>query len=424
MAVLVWLLSGLPVQAGPPVEPGFVSLFDGKDIEKHFTIKGKHESWRIVDGVIHSTPGGDRIMSKEVYRDFILRLDWKVSTDGNSGIFVRVPSADDGAPWITGFEVQITNAPRDDSHCTGSLYGVQAVKPRPDETANVWHSYEIVCLGGRITARVNGIACLDADASKIEGMRNRPLEGYIGLQDSHAGQGSTIDYRNIRIARLNPDGTAAGFKALATDDRGWHKIKTGHGSGGQWDFIDGAWIGQQDPPGSGNGGVLVTDQKLGDFEMILSTKPDWGVCSGIFLRSNDRGQCYQIMVDWHGGGNVGSIYGEGTGGFNSRNYNLNDDKSIVVVTDRKDVLPLPFTAAEWTRHWRFGQYNEIRCRVVDNPPIIDVWLNGTYITHFKDDQKRLDDAGHVGIQVHGGKGWPNGAKVRFRGVQVKSLKKG
>ena len=35
---------------------------------------------------------------------------------------------------------------------------------------------------------------------------------------------------------------------------------------------------------------------------------------------------------------------------------------------------------------------------------------------------RLDDAGHVGIQVHGGNGWPKGAKVRFRGIQVRSLK--
>ena len=90
--------------------PGYVSLFDGKNIENHFVIKGKRESWQVVDGVIHSTPGGDRIMSRKQYKDYVLRLEWKVSKNGNSGVFIRVPSQDDGQPWITGFEIQITNA--------------------------------------------------------------------------------------------------------------------------------------------------------------------------------------------------------------------------------------------------------------------------------------------------------------------------
>ena len=55
--------------------------------------------------------------------------------------------------------------------------------------------------------------------------------------------------------------------------------------------------GEQDPPGSGNGGILLTDEKFGDFELQLDIKPDWGVCSGLFLRANDRGQCVQMMVD-------------------------------------------------------------------------------------------------------------------------------
>ena len=37
---------------------------------------------------------------------------------------------------------------------------------------------------------------------------------------------------------------------------GWHinPEKIGHGTGGQWDVEDGVIAGQQDPPGSGNGG--------------------------------------------------------------------------------------------------------------------------------------------------------------------------
>lgn len=408
----------------PPVEPGFVSLFDGKNIAEHFVIKGKKESWQVADDVIRSTPGGDRIMSKKQYGDFVLRLEWKVSKNGNSGVFVRVPSPDDGAPWETGYEVQISNAPRDDAHCTGSLYGVVGVKPRPDEAADVWHAYEITCRGGRVTVVSDGVRCIDARSEQHTAMRKRPRKGYIGLQDSHSAAGSTIEYRNIRIQELQPDGTAVGFTSLTRDGRGWHKNREriGHGTGGQWTFVNGAWIGEQDPPGSGNGGILLTDKAYGDFELIIETKPDWGVCSGIFLRSTEKGQCYQIMVDYHGGGNVGSIYGEGTGGFNNRNYQIKDDKTIEVLTDRKGAIPLPFEPAGFPKHWRFDDYNEIRARVTGNPPTIDVWLNGTYITHFEDDKKRLPDTGRVAIQVHGGGGWPKGTRVRFRNIQVRELK--
>src|SRR5689334_13166732 len=82
---------------------------------------------------------------------------------------------------------------------------------------------------------------------------------------------------------------------------GWHKNpeKIGHGTGGQWTVEDGAITGQQDPPRSGNGGILLTDKKFGNFEVMIDLKPDWGVCSGFFVRSTDKGQCLQMMVDYH-----------------------------------------------------------------------------------------------------------------------------
>ncbi len=106
---------------------------------------------------------------------------------------------------------------------------------------------------------------------------------------------------------------------------GWHKNpkRIGHGTGGSWVVEDGVIAGEQDPPGSGNGGILLTDRKFGDFELLIDMKPDWGVCSGLFLRGNDRGQCVQMMVDYHDRGNVGHIYGEGTGGFNTRMFDIN-----------------------------------------------------------------------------------------------------
>ena len=62
---------------------------------------------------------------------------------------------------------------------------------------------------------------------------------------------------------------------------------------------DGILTGEQDPPGSGNGGILMTDIPFGDFELLLDVAPDWGVDSGVFLRTNEGGECFQVYVDYH-----------------------------------------------------------------------------------------------------------------------------
>ena len=53
--------------------------------------------------------------------------------------------------------------------------------------------------------------------------------------------------------------------------KGWHKPpkKIGHGTGGHWGVEDGVLLGEQDPPGSGNGGLLLSDEKFGDFDLQL-----------------------------------------------------------------------------------------------------------------------------------------------------------
>jgi hypothetical protein len=422
LAASTLAFAGVPLPGAdePGVEPGFTSLFDGKDIGRHFISKGDPARWKVVDGLIVSTPGGDRLMSKERFGDFVLRLDFKVSKNGNSGVFFRVPAADDAAPWVTGFEAQISNEPRDDEHCTGSLYGVQAVKPRPDETHDVWHAYEIACLGKRVEVRVDGVLCVEADYEKNERMRSRPLEGYIGLQDSHAGPGSTIAYRRVRIQRLAPDGTIPGFTPLTRDGRGWRTIKSGHGSGGRWAFQDGAWSGEQDPPGSGNGGVNATEALFGDFELVAEVKIDWGCDSGIFLRSTDEGRCYQILVDHLEGGNVGGIYGEGTGGFSFRNYDFKADGAVSI---EKQVGGAPPLGDEASKGWRRSAFNEVRARIRGNPPVIEVWLNGLHLGRFADSEVRIPERGRIGLQVHGGGRWPPGARVHYRNLQVRALER-
>lgn len=226
------------------------------------------------------------------------------------------------------------------------------------------------------------------------------------------------------------------------DLKGWHKnpAKIGHGTGGSWTVVDGAITGEQDPPGSGNGGILLSDETFGDFEVIFETNPDWGPCSGFFMRSNEKGQCYQMMIDYHDKGNVGEIYREGLDGASNRTFDLQGTlsetaklksiKALATVPKKKDEQvgkPL-FNLDDWSKIWKVGEWNTVRCKVVGNPPTISTWINGTQITEYTSDKKfedKLQDKGHIAFQVHGGAyGWPVGAKVRFRNVRVKELKAG
>ena len=83
-------------------------------------------------------------------------------------------------------------------------------------------------------------------------------------------------------------------------------------NGGQWVVEDGAIIGSQDIPG--NGGIVITDEQFGDFEVALEMNNDFGPDSGLFLRSTEDGKAYQAMIDYHAGGNLMGVYGEGLGG--------------------------------------------------------------------------------------------------------------
>ena len=189
-----------------------------------------------------------------------------------------------------------------------------------------------------------------------------------------------------------------------------------HTTGGRWRLEDGAITGSQDIPG--NGGIIVTDQAFGDFEVALEMKNDFGPDSGLFLRSNDRGQAYQYMVDYHKDGNLAGIYGEGlSGGIHVRNFDFTDEVTkIKLRTD--SAFPCPVTAEQWPTFWKHGEWNELRARVVGNPPKITTWINRVRFMEFADKEKRHPDTGSIALQVHGGGDFRDQA-VRYRNVLIK-----
>lgn len=198
---------------------------------------------------------------------------------------------------------------------------------------------------------------------------------------------------------------------------GWHvSSKTGHGTGGKWVVQDGAITGSQDKPG--NGGIVLTDEQYGDFEVTLEMGNDYGPDSGLFLRSTEDGKCYQAMIDYHDNGNVMGVYGEGIGGFAARNFRTLDEPGRINVLDYP-AFPCPFTPEQWARLWQ-PKWNQVKARITGNPPRVETWINGVKTMDWKDTEKRLPDRGAIALQVHGG-GDHTKQFVRYRNIKVRRL---
>ncbi len=236
---------------------------------------------------------------------------------------------------------------------------------------------------------------------------------------------TTLASRVASAPAQKPDDT--GFESIFDGKtlKGWHvSAKTGHSrasknqTGGKWVVEDGAIVGCQDIPG--NGGIVITDKPYGDFEVALEMNNDFGPDSGLFLRSTEDGKAYQAMIDYHANGNVMGIYGEGIGGQpHVRNFDFLENVTKIKQRECKE-FPLPIDPEKWGDLWKHGEWNEIKARIVGNPPTLTTWIKGVKFMEYTDTKKRLGDDGGIALQVHGGGDYTK-QFVRYRKIRVKVL---
>lgn len=204
----------------------------------------------------------------------------------------------------------------------------------------------------------------------------------------------------------------AGFQSIfnGKDLAGWHISETNHhGNTKSWKVERGILTAHQDPPLIG--GILLTDRAYKNFEIYLEINPDFGCDGGLFLRSTEKGEAYQVMIDFLEGGNVGGLYGERLPEMNK------PDSGVGQRIDR-----------EWRRHWKEGEWNSLRARIEGDAPHIQVWLNGAKVSDWTANRSYLPDtgtAGMIAVQVHRSSDtssrWKPGGYHRFRNIGVKEL---
>ena len=214
---------------------GWELLFDGKSTNgwRGYNKTNFPAAWVIENGTIRcqselargeegKADGGDLVYSGRLFSNFDLRMQWKVSKGGNSGIFYLGKEVADWPLYKSALEMQILDNEnnsdpfkgKNGNREAGSLYDLIPANPQNSKPAGEWNSIEIICDQGKIVHRQNGEAVVQfelgtpawkalVEKSKFPGMNpdwgNIAKEGIIGLQD----KGYDVWFRNIKIRVLN-----------------------------------------------------------------------------------------------------------------------------------------------------------------------------------------------------------------------------
>ena len=194
------LLLALALMQAPKTEPGFTSLFNGKDFTGWKLVTP--ESFKIEDGAIVANGAAghafyDGGFRDHMFRNFELKVDVMTRANSNGGVYVLTEFQDKGFPR-KGFEIQVNNTYAKDPVKSGSLYHVQDVTEAPAKD-DEWFTEHIIVQGDTITVSVNNKQRVKwtqaAEGRRIAG------PGTIALQAHDPN--STVYYKNIRIKPLD-----------------------------------------------------------------------------------------------------------------------------------------------------------------------------------------------------------------------------
>ena len=174
-------------------------IFNGKNLDG-WIVHGS-EKWYVDEGELICESGPDEkygyLSTVKFYNDFILTLDFKQESNGNSGVFFR--SRIEGTK-ISGWQVEV--APPKNN--TGGIYESYGrgwlIKPdlRKDNILKMgkWNHMKIKVVGSSVTTWLNGTKMVELDDKQIgQG------KGAIALQ-IHDGGGIKVRWKNIRIEEL------------------------------------------------------------------------------------------------------------------------------------------------------------------------------------------------------------------------------
>ena len=209
-------------------EPGFQRIFDGKTLDGW---EGNPAYWRVENGSIVGEITPATVIKSNTFviwrggrpKDFELKLEYRITAEGNSGVNYRSAVVPDPVTAgnkfaMRGYQCDLDGRkmyPGNNYEEKGRLF--LAVRGQmthivggrvpvllstlgdTDELARAitddWNAIHLIVRGNILTHILNGrvmTVVIDDDAP------NRPADGLIGMQ-VHAGPPMKVEYRNIRL---------------------------------------------------------------------------------------------------------------------------------------------------------------------------------------------------------------------------------
>lgn len=209
-------------------EPGFQPIFDSKTLTGW---EGDPTYWRVEDGSLVGEITPATVIKSNTFvvwrggrpKDFELKLDYRITAEGNSGVNYRsVVVPDTVTPAnkfaMRGYQCDLDGRKRYPGNnyeekgrlflaIRGQLTRIVGGRPPvlvatigdPDELAKAvtddWNAIHLIVRGNTLTHMINGrlmTIVIDDDAP------NRPVDGLIGMQ-VHVGPPMKVEYRNLRL---------------------------------------------------------------------------------------------------------------------------------------------------------------------------------------------------------------------------------
>ena len=200
------------------ITEGWKLLFNGKDMSRWRNFKKQtiNPKWQVVENSmsLNSRGGGD-LISKKQYENFEFKLEWKISKNGNSGIFILADEKGkkvySHAPEIQVLDNEGHRDKKTASHRSGSLYDMIAAPAASQKKAGEWNKLRILLDKRHLQVWQNEVKTIDIvigsekwnkalAGSKFKDWKGfaKNNKGHLGLQD----HGNVVFYKNLKIREI------------------------------------------------------------------------------------------------------------------------------------------------------------------------------------------------------------------------------
>ena len=195
---------------------GWRLLFDGKTAAgwRGYRQQALPGGWQAIDGALTRVGQAGDIVTIDQFGDFELTLEWKLGSNGNSGVFYRVVE-DDPVMWHMAPEYQIIDnaykEPLKPGQHAAANYDLDPPSRDVTKPIGQWNETRIVARGAHVEHWLNGVKVVEYELwspnwerqvreSKFKDFPKfgRARRGHIGLQD----HGDLAAFRNIKIREL------------------------------------------------------------------------------------------------------------------------------------------------------------------------------------------------------------------------------